>query len=151
MLEKSESACRKLYSRAKTYVAANRPRFRAKPAEHQRLLERFTTAIASGDLDGLMNLLTEEAVLWADGGGKARGAATRPLQGRGAVARFLHGISARFTPEGATASIVEVNGLPALLVRDGGGNPAFVASIEVRERKIDKVWVIANPDKLNKL
>jgi hypothetical protein len=43
MLEKSEAACRKLYSRAKVYVVGNRPRFKAKPSEHQRLL-RLETA-----------------------------------------------------------------------------------------------------------
>ena len=51
------------------------------------------------------------------------GGATRPVQGREAVARFL-------------------------LVRDGAGQPVFVFSIEVREGKIDKAWIAANPEKL---
>lgn len=148
ILEKSEAACRKLYSRAKTYVTANRPRFKAKPSEHQDLLERFVAASASGDLDGLTQLLTEEATLWVDGGGKVRGAAIRPVMGREAVAQFLMAGAARFTPAGASAGISEINGLPALLVRDAKGAPAFVVSIEVRARKIDKLWVTVNPDKL---
>lgn len=151
ILEKSEAACRKLYSRAKTYVTANRPRFEAKPSEHRRLLEQFHTATTSGDLDGLTHLLTEEATLWVDGGGKVRGAATRPVFGREAVAQFLMAGAARFTPEGASTSISEINGLPALFVRDAKGAPAFVASIEVRDGKIDKVWATANPDKLKGL
>lgn len=151
ILEKSEVACRKLYSRAKTYVAANRPRFKAKPSEHRRLLEQFVTASTSGDLDGLTHLLTEEATLWADGGGKVRGAAIHPVRGREAVARFLMGAAARFTPVGASIGIVEVNGLPALLVRDEQGAPAFVSSIEVKDGKIDKIWATANPDKLRGL
>ena len=57
--------------------------------------------------------------------------------------------AARFTPAGAAISITDVNGLPALLVRDEGGAPAFVASIEVRDGKIDKVWATVNPDKLS--
>ena len=148
MLEKSEAASRKLYSRAKTYISANRPRFKPKPAEHRQLLEQFTTAIASGNLGGLTHLLTEEATLWADGGGKVRGAATRPVQGRQAVALFLQGVSARFTPVGASIHITEINGLPALLVRDGEERPVFVVSIEVREGRMDKLWITANPDKL---
>jgi len=151
MLDKSEGACRKLYSRAKAYVAANRPRFRAKPSEHQRLLEKFHVATASGDLEGLTHLLAEEAVLWADGGGKVRGAATRPVIGRKAVAQFLMAGATRFTPEGASASIAEVNGLPALLVRDSHGIPAFVISIEVTDGRINKIWATANPDKLKGL
>ena len=50
-------------------------------------------ASASGDLDGLTRLLTEEATLWVDGGGRVRGAATRPVIGREAVAVFYMGAS----------------------------------------------------------
>jgi RNA polymerase sigma-70 factor (ECF subfamily) len=151
MLDKSEAACRKLYSRAKAYVAANRPRFKARPSEHRRLLEQFQTATTKGDLDGLTDLLTEEATLWVDGGGRVRGAATRPVLGRQAVAQFLMAGAARFTPAGASTSISDVNGLPALLVRDAEGAPAFVASIEVRDGKIHKIWATGNPDKLKGL
>jgi RNA polymerase sigma-70 factor (ECF subfamily) len=41
ILEKSEAACRKLFSRAKGYIAANRPRFQANPEAHGRLLKEF--------------------------------------------------------------------------------------------------------------
>jgi len=148
ILGKSEAACRKLFSRAKVYVAANRPRFQAEPDEHLRLLEQFMASTAEGDLDGLTSLLAEEATMWADGGGKARGAATRPVRGREAVARFLIGVAARFTPVDAQVSITEVNGRPALLVRDAQDAPAFVVAIEAVEGKIQKVWAMANPDKL---
>ena len=149
MLEKTETACRKLFSRAKTYVTANRPRFKAQPSEHQHLLEQFVAASASGDLNGLTKLLTEEATLWVDGGGRVRGAATRPVIGSEAVALFLIEGAARFTPAGASGNILEINGLPALLVRDAEGAPAFFTSIEVSDGKIDKLWVTVNPDKLN--
>lgn len=150
MLEKSASACRKLFSRAKAYIAANRPRFKPEPSEHRRLLEQFVAASTNGDLAGLTGILTDEATLWADGGGKVRGAATRPLSGREAVARFLLGAAARFTPAGASFAIVPVNGLPGLVVRNGAGTAVFVASIEVRDGQIDKVWATANPDKLRR-
>lgn len=148
MLEKSEPACRKLYSRAKAYISANRPRFKPKPSEHQRLLELFVAASTNGDLNGLTQILTEEAALWADGGGKVRGAATRPVLGREAVARFLLGAAARFTPDGASFQIVTISGLPGLIMRDGEGTPFLVASIGIRDGRIDRVWVTANPDKL---
>jgi RNA polymerase sigma-70 factor, ECF subfamily len=148
ILDKSEAACRKLFSRARSYVSANRPRFEAAPDEHLRLLEHFIASTAEGDLEGLTNLLAEEATMWADGGGKARGAATLPVHGREAVARFLIGVAARFTPEGAQVSVAEVNGRPALVVRDGHGAPAFVVAIQTAKGKIEKIWAMANPDKL---
>jgi hypothetical protein len=38
-----------------------------------------------------MNLLSEDVTLWADGGGKIKQAALRPIRGRDAVARFSLG------------------------------------------------------------
>ena len=35
-----------------------------------------------------MNLLSKDVTLWADGGGKIKQAALRPIRGRDAVARF---------------------------------------------------------------
>jgi RNA polymerase sigma-70 factor, ECF subfamily len=148
ILDKSETACRKLLSRAKSYIAANRPRFEAKEDEHLRLLEEFIASTADGDLEGLTSLLAEEATMWADGGGKARGAATRPVYGREAVARFLIGVSARFTPVDARVTVATVNGRPALVVRNGRNEPAFVVAIETSGGKIQKIWAMANPDKL---
>jgi RNA polymerase sigma-70 factor (ECF subfamily) len=148
ILDKSETACRKLFSRARIYVSANRPRFEVQPDEHLRLLEQFIASTAEGDLDGLTNLLAEDAVMWADGGGKARGAATRPVYGRARVAQFLIGVAARFTPVGARVSIANVNGRPALVVRDAQSAPAFVVAIETGGGKIHKIWAMANPDKL---
>src|SRR5213596_1941907 len=68
MLEKSEGACRQLFSRAKDRIIANRPRFQVSPEEHRRLLEEFMRAAVNGDLHNLTNLLAEDATIWADGG-----------------------------------------------------------------------------------
>ena len=149
ILDKSEAACRKLSSRARSYISANRPRFQVQPDEHLRLLEQFIASTEKGDLPGLTNLLAEDAMMWADGGGRARGAATQPLDGREKVAQFLIGVSERFTPVNARVSIADVNGRPALVVRDAQNMPAFVVAIETGGGKIQKIWAMANPDKLH--
>jgi RNA polymerase sigma-70 factor (ECF subfamily) len=148
MLDKSEAACRKLFSRAKGYIAANRPRFKASPEAHRRLLEEFMRAAGSGDLEGLTSLLAEDVTLWADGGGKVRGAALVPVRGRAEVARFVVRATARFMPTGARLAVAEVNGRPTLLIRHADGTPAIVVSIEVDQARILNIWAIANPDKL---
>ena len=66
MLEKSEGACRQLFSRAKDRITANRRRFQVSPEEHRRLLEEFMRAAVNGDLHNLTNLLAEDATIWAD-------------------------------------------------------------------------------------
>src|SRR5439155_23034937 len=48
VLAKSEVACRKLFSRAKRYLADNRPRFTTTPAEHCRIRKQFLHASGSG-------------------------------------------------------------------------------------------------------
>ena len=148
ILDRSEAACRQLFSRAKDHIAAERPRFQASPEEHRRLLEQFTRAATNGDLDGLMTLLADDVTAWADGGGKVRGAALRPIRGRANVARFLIGVTARFAPAGAQYAVADVNGKPTLLVRRSDGTPAVVVSIDVDRARIRHIWAIGNPDKL---
>lgn len=148
ILDRSEAACRQLFSRAKEHIVAERPRFQASPEEHRRLLEQFSRAATSGDLDGLMALLADDVTVWADGGGKVPGAALRPIHGRANVARFVIGVTAQFLPMDARAAVVDVNGKPTLLIRRGDGTPFVVVSIDVDQARIRSVWAIGNPDKL---
>ena len=147
ILERSESACRKLFSRANAYIAANKSRFKATPEEHQRMLENFTQATRSGDLEGLVNLLAEDVVFWADGGGKVRGAATQPVSGAESVAKFVTS-STRFAPPGSAASFAYVNSRPSLLLRAPNGTLALIILLEVGEGRVQRIWAMANPDKL---
>jgi RNA polymerase sigma-70 factor (ECF subfamily) len=80
MLEKTEDACRQLFSRAKKHIQANRPRFDTDPEQHQAILMQFLQAVEAGEIDGLVNMLAEDAVLIGDGGTR-RGRSTRPIYG----------------------------------------------------------------------
>ncbi len=146
IVEKEEAACRQLFSRARKHIAANRPRFTPDRDTHRRLLDRFIRAVSLGDMDGLIGLLEEDVTLWADGGGKARGSATRPLHGRTAVARFVLA-STRFPPDTYVAEIREVNGEPAIVLRTAAG-PFAVLFVEEAAGQVAAVRAIANPDKL---
>ena len=146
ILGKEPAACRQLLSRARKRVRDHRPRFTPSPAEHRLLLERFIEAVRGGSLEALLEMLAPEAVLWADGGGKVRGATTRPVQGREAVARFVLG-STRFAPGPFEVSVAEVNGEPAVLLHSGG-QAWLVVFVEVARAQISAVRVIGNPDKL---
>lgn len=146
ILGKDEVACRQLLSRAKKHIAEHRPRFKATPEQHRQLLGQFMRAVGTGELDGLMTLLSDDVTMWADGGGKARGAATQPLHGRTAVAQFALS-STRFLPPNYHAEIAEVNGEPAAILRVGHKAVAIIA-IEVDSDHIRAIRVIGNPDKL---
>jgi len=95
-----------------------------------------------------MNLLSKDVTLWADGGGKIKQAALRPIRGRDAVARFSLGTK-RFWPENSRVELEEVNGQVALIIR-AGGQVFSVLTIEVEEGQIQVIRIIANPDKLTR-
>src|SRR2546426_403536 len=82
MLDKSEAACRRSFSRAKKHLAEHRPRFPASAQTHRQLLSGYFQAVETGETTPLMNLLSEDVTLGAVGGGKIKQAGLRPIRGR---------------------------------------------------------------------
>ncbi len=148
IVEKSETNCRQLYSRARRYIQERRPRFDATPDQQQRLLASFIAALSEGSVENVTNLLAEDVQLWSDGGGKAS-AATRPLFGREIVTRFLVGIG-RNPPPNTTIATAEINGAPALLIYLDG-ELIGVCNLLCGETTIQEVRFVRNPDKLRYL
>ena len=149
MLGKSEAACRRSFSRAKQHLKEHRPRFPASPETHRELLSGYFQAVETGEMTALQNLLAEEVTLWADSGGKVKGAALRPISGRDAVARFSVGTK-RFLPEDYRVEMAEVNRQPALIFRTGD-QALLVLTIEVEAGHIQAIRLIANPEKLGRV
>jgi RNA polymerase sigma-70 factor (ECF subfamily) len=146
ILGKSEAASRRSFSRAKQHLRAHRPRFPASPQLHRQLLSGYVQAVQAGEIEPLMNLLSETVTGWTDGGGKVPPAALHPIHGRDAVIR-LSLRSRRFWPEDYRAEFEEINGQTALVVRSGDRTFA-VLTIEVEDGRIQTIRIIVNPDKL---
>jgi len=146
MLDKSEAACRRSFSRAKLHLASHRPRFPASPETHRQLLTAYFQAVQNGEMTALKDQLAEEVTLWADGGGKVKQAALRPISGREAVARFSLGTK-RFWPENSRVELAEVNGQAALIIH-AGDQTFSVLTIDVEQGHIQAIRIIANPEKL---
>lgn len=143
-----QANCRQLVVRAKRHLAAQRPRFDADAAKRDELLERFLAAAADGDLGALEELLSEDAVLYGDGGGKAQ-AATEPVVGGAEVARFVVDIGRRRDAIGAfELQLVSVNGQPGRILRRPDGEVWDVLSIDVLDGRIQAIRIVRNPDKL---
>ena len=145
MLEKSEANCRQLVSRAEEHVRQRRPRFDATRAEAERVTGAFVAACASGDLNGLVELLASDAVVYSDGGGKAK-AALAPIVGADRISRFVLGII-RKTPDLAKLKAITVNGMPGLLATIDG-RVVLVLTCEIVDGRIVKGFIVRNPDKL---
>ena len=148
VLGKSEAACRQLVHRARERVRQERPRFAVSRTSKQRLATQFFAAVRSGDLASLTQLLTTDAVLLSDGGGKAR-SALNPIRGALKIARFLTGVRRKQTG-GLQVAAGTVNGEPALIGR-AGGRTDFVLALAFDKDRISAVHLIRNPDKLHHL
>ena len=150
IVDKSEANCRQILTRAKKHVGASRARFEVDPRQAASLTTRFTQAAGAGDMDGLLAVLAEDITLWADGGGKARGAALKPVRGAAAVARFVIGVMRRFVPSESTVRPAEINGQPGFIAYVTG-RPLAALVFDIRDDRIHAVYVIGNPDKLQTL
>jgi len=148
VIERSEANSRQLVTRARKHIEESRPRFDADEAARDALLERFLAAAEEGDVEGLEELLAKDAVLYADGGGKAI-AAQVPLVGAETIARFMVGVAemrramGEFEPQ-----MVRVNGQTGRMLRVPGVRVWEVLTVEVVDRRIQAVRIVRNPDKL---
>ncbi len=104
-------------------------------------------AVQSGDLDALRAVLHDDAVLRADGGGKAT-AVSRPISGALAIAHFLTRVAgAERDRGGLSITRVEFNGAPGALMMQG--DRAITAfHFAVDGDRIMAVYAVRNPDKL---
>lgn len=144
-LDIDEAHSRQLHRRAVGRIGAARRRFDPDPLHHDRLVARLLAAAADGDLAGLEQLLAEDVVAWADGGGTA--AARRPVIGRDKVLRYLLGLNQRPDVARSRVTITEVNGAPAAAFHDGDELIA-IAAREVVDNAVAVVRLVVNPAKL---
>src|SRR6266705_1473036 len=136
MLSKSTANCRQIYHRARQALQAQRLR---------QLLFSFISATQAGNMEALTSLLAQDAVSWADGGGKAR-ANLKPLYGKLAVARFWLSVALKNERPGIF-TLAEINGSPALLFWEEG-QLAGVLSLTLSAGGIQEIYALVNPEKL---
>ena len=104
-VDKSAPAVRQIAHRARSHVEARRPRQQVRRDEQTAVVERFLAAVSTGDLQGLLDVLSPDVVLITDGGGRKQ-AALRPIRGVEKVLRFL----AAVMPDDGSASAAPVVG-----------------------------------------
>lgn len=143
---KSQATVRQIAHRAKSHVSARRPRVRVVRSEFVEVVDKLVAAMNTGDLQGLMDVLAPDVVSVADGGGKVRGAARRPIVGAERLARYLLGGMAK--AEGVLIAVgTWVNGGPGIRM-ELDGHLVGVVSFTVEGGRVTRVFAIANPDKL---
>jgi len=150
MVGKSEDNCRQVAVRARRHVEEHKPRFEASQRERQRLAARFFDAAEDGDMDGLIELLSADVVVYGDGGGTSP-SWRNPIFGRDKVARLMVGLGRHSRERGGTIRRTEINGQPGVMFLDAGGRLIHVMTIDIADGVVQTVRSIINRDKLRHL
>lgn len=146
----SVDSTRHLVARARRHVQERRPRNLATRHQRDELAQRFFAAAEQGDLPALEQLLAQDVVLHADGGGKVA-AQRRPINGRERVARALSVGVAKLAGRGVRVEITEINGQPGGRAIDADARLIGIMGLDIAEGRIQTIHAIANPDKLRHL
>jgi RNA polymerase sigma-70 factor (ECF subfamily) len=144
---KTAAAVRQIAHRARSHVAARRPRGEVSPATSRDALEAFRRAVETGDLRELLEILAPEVVFLGDGGGVVQ-AVLEPVAGAAAVARLLTAGLGNFAT-GALAP-AQVNGHPALVLRRDGEVDTVLA-LRIDDGLVTGLYAVRNPEKLSRL
>ncbi|MFD4468834.1 sigma-70 family RNA polymerase sigma factor [Rhodococcus sp. NPDC058505] len=153
VLGTSVAGSRQLASRARRAVAAAD----VPPPDpgHDAAVEHLLVALASGDLQAVLDALHPDALVIGDAGGTTR-TAVNVLHGADRFARFFLGLAAKYGPDALlTYRPALVNGRLGILSPGSPGDethPGFaarVAGFTVRDGKVWAAYDFANPTKLS--
>jgi RNA polymerase sigma-70 factor (ECF subfamily) len=144
VLGKTEAACRQIVHRAKQQLRQGAPRHAVSRETHHRLMLGFADAMQRGDFHGLHALLSENAQLIGDGGGKVSSFSS--LVGGKRLAQLFYAGTRRHGGD-LRVEVAQVNGQWALL-RFIHGELESVQAYETDGQRILRILVQRNPDKL---
>jgi RNA polymerase sigma-70 factor (ECF subfamily) len=148
-LGRTKEACRQLAKRAREHVRDERPRFAPTDEGREKLFAAFEAVMTSGDLAAFTQLLADDAVLYADGGGK-RPASLTPIHGRENILQlFARVVAERGYFERDQLERASINGMPGFIMRTGDG--IQTTAFETDGDRIVALYTVRNPDKLRHL
>ncbi|MGW2726715.1 RNA polymerase sigma factor SigJ [Streptomyces sp. NPDC001494] len=142
VLGRSPAACKQLAASARRRLRAARAEVTA--SGRTDVVRRVKEAWRAKDVAALVGLLDPAAVMTADGGGVA-GAALRPVEGGARIARYMVAMADR--APGLELLERSVSGVPGLVAQRAGA-VMTVASFEVRDGRVTRIWAVRNPEKL---
>ncbi|WP_157250675.1 sigma factor-like helix-turn-helix DNA-binding protein [Nonomuraea typhae] len=134
IVERSPAAARELAGRARRRVRGLSPVAEADLRAHRAAVAAFLAAAGEGDFDALSAILAPDVVVRSDAGPSVRGAVA--VAGQAVMFARL-----------ATASSEFVDGLPAIVVREGG-RPVRVMRFTVAGGRIAEIEVLTDPARL---
>lgn len=154
MLDKSEAACRKIFSRASAKIghssALDQERMATLDESMTRFVQSFSEAIYTGRLESFIHLLTDDAVMLTDGGGIVR-SALNPIIGPRRILAFMEGIARKGAFEGSWRPVSVSGQLGLMQVQDNKPVKVYLFEPDEQTGKIRSVYMISNPEKLTRI
>ncbi|MBO0654704.1 RNA polymerase sigma factor SigJ [Streptomyces triculaminicus] len=142
ILGRTPAACKQLAASARRRASVARPPVTATGQAH--VVRRVKEAWESKDITALVGLLNPAAVMTADGGGMV-GTVLRPVEGGARIAQYMVAIADK--APGLELLERSVNGVPGLVAQRAGA-VVTVASFDVLDGRVARIWAVRNPEKL---
>ncbi|MFH8592975.1 RNA polymerase sigma factor SigJ [Streptomyces rimosus] len=152
VLGRTPAACKQLAASARRRVSGGRAPVTATAiatgpeiaADRADVVRRVKAAWEARDIASLVGLLDPAAVMTADGGGMV-GTVLRPVEGGARIAQYMVAIADK--APGLELLERSVSGVPGLVARRAGA-VVTVASFDVSDGWVTRIWVVRNPEKL---
>ncbi|MGN9790600.1 RNA polymerase sigma factor SigJ [Streptomyces sp. OZ13] len=142
ILGRTPAACKQLAASARRRVRVARAPVTA--AGQADAVRRVKEAWEAKDIAALVDLLDPAAVMTADGGGMV-GTVLRPIEGGARIAQYMVAIADK--APGLQLLERSVNGAPGLVAQRAGA-VMTVASFDVADGRVTRIWAVRNPEKL---
>ncbi|MEU8683486.1 RNA polymerase sigma factor SigJ [Streptomyces sp. NPDC048611] len=142
VLGRTPAACKQLASAARRRVGVGRAPVTA--TGQADVVRHVKEAWETKDIAALVALLDPAAVMTADGGGMV-GSVLRPVEGGARIAQYMVAIADK--APGLELLERSVNGVPGL-VAQRAGVVVTVASFDVSDGRVNRIWAVRNPEKL---
>lgn len=150
-LGKTESNCRQIFSRARRNLPDQLPdkvQTTTDDANREKLLARFTTAFLAYDVTAMLDLLSEQPVFTADGGGRVH-TVMRTM-------KVHKGVLALLTSRRVLTRLREREWVPTIingevqvaLMNNGEISEVICLQSDLSGQRIEAVYLVVNPDKL---
>lgn len=145
LLGKKSATCRKAAQRARKRIRSSDPPEATPFQQSEQVVEDFIDALRARDMSKLQQLITDDAVMYSDGGGKAN-AVPKPIESLDKVSKFLISITEK-TAGQVTVEQTSVNCRPGFRAYMDGKLHS-IWSFDITDGRIKKIFSILNPDKL---
>jgi RNA polymerase sigma-70 factor (ECF subfamily) len=145
LLGKKSATCRKAAQRARRYIRENDLPETISIKQSEQVVEEFIEALRERDISKLEQIITDDAVMYSDGGGKAT-AARKPIESLDKVSKFLIGIADK-TAGRVHIEKTNVNNRPGFRAYMDGELHS-IWTFDISQGKINKIFSVLNPDKL---